>query len=118
MHHIAPYFASQVTVLYKNAGLFDHTAPIHPYDYLSVLIGDAKMLLKDCKDITNEEIDDLNDIYDDEGIGYNDRYEHDMNLDHSFWYIEPYPIVAQLVEWGYDVFGLIEKNLALKYEER
>lgn len=23
-----------------------------------------------------------------------------------------------LVKWGYDVFGLIEKNLALKYEER
>ena len=59
----------------------------------------------------------LSEMMDDYNVGYNDYYfDYDNNewsfpIDH--WYTQPYFVVEKLFEWSFDVYGLIEKSLAI-----
>ncbi len=66
---------------------------------------------------TFEPLYELGDRRADERMGYNDHYIDYINTENSGkgidWLNEPWFIVQYLLEWHFDVFGLIEAGLAV-----
>ena len=61
-------------------------------------------------------IDELNNIIDDVGIGFNDHYidyENPDNTGQIDWLNEPFIVVMWLIEHHFDIYGLIDKGEAI-----
>ena len=61
-------------------------------------------------------IDELNNIIDDESIGFNDHYidyENPDNTGQIDWLNEPFIVVMWLIEHYFDIYGLIDKGEAI-----
>ena len=94
------------------------------YEY-DLLLNDILPILHPLTDLTRPiehkgetliPIDEINNMIDDENLGYNDHYIDYENPDKTGiidWLNEPFFIVMWLIEHHFDIAGLIEKGEAI-----
>ena len=90
-------------------------------DIAPLSISEYGLCLRPLSDLTKEiehkgekfvPIDELNNIGDAECDRYND-YFNEENISDVNWLLEPFIIFQKLIEWHFDITGLIEKGEAI-----
>lgn len=90
-------------------------------DIAPLFISEYGLCLRPLSDLTKEiehkgekfvPIDELNNIGDAECDRYND-YFNEENISDVNWLLEPFIIFQKLIEWHFDITGLIEKGEAI-----
>lgn len=112
LRHIAPYLPYKLKGLFKDE---DDNAKNYlselETDNIEYFLDEATIILRPLSDLTKEIEQNF--------FPYDELWKYHNFSSMNFYYIEkdptryPYTIVSALLSWHFDVFGLIEKGLAI-----
>jgi hypothetical protein len=117
--YVAGYLPYELNIL--NNGNIDCIKSIHPYGYFIKTVGKSKinidktiLILRPLSDLTKEIENELT---------YNDLLKSEFDYNgingFDFYYLQetpleyPFNVIQKLLEWHFDIYGLIENNLAI-----
>lgn len=130
LKYLAAYLPYRVKA---TSGCFTHTEKgnvLILHNLTTNTINDAydnswRLILRPLSDLNKEiehngekfiPIDELSYLISENNMGYNDHYIDYENPDNVLfidWTKQPFFIIEELLEWHFDIFGLIEKNFAI-----
>lgn len=122
LKHLAPYLPYQVKITFYDGRVhWNIMSPNHLQEINNSDVRKFKLILRPLSDLTKEidstriggESDvtymDVVEAFDSSGCHINYSDLHKINHIHEY----SFGVIQQLIEWHFDVFGLIEKGLAI-----